>query len=298
MNHAQKIEIRSGCRGPARRRFTVERDPNTPPPYETIPHAPSAPPAPKPPALPGQVVVRESTDDLIDAAAADLLFQSLACVRAFGDFHLALSGGSTPEPLYRRLMLDPLYRNLPWKRTHLWIVDERRVPPDDDRSNYKMIRELLVEHSDIPREQVHPMAPMADDADRRYEHELCEHLGWREKGHDRLDFVVLGMGGDGHTASLFPHSPALHEKARLVAINAGPSVTPPDRITMTYTLLNASRFLGVLVTGEKKREAIARVVAAQRAPGADHREELPILGVKPLAGEMRWYLDRAACPAP
>jgi 6-phosphogluconolactonase/glucosamine-6-phosphate isomerase/deaminase len=159
-----------------------------------------------------------------------------------------------------------------------------------------MIRELIVEHSDIPREQVHPMHATDDDADRAYERELREHLGWREKGHDRLDFVVLGMGGDAHTASLFPHSPALQEKERLVVINAGPNVTPPDRVTMTYSLLNASRFLGVLVTGEKKREAIARVIAAQRASNADAREELPIVGINPLAGELRWYLDRAACP--
>ncbi len=244
------------------------------------------------PKLSGHVVVRESADDVIDAMAADLLFQAHACVRAFGDFHLALSGGSTPEPLYRRLMLDPLYRNLPWKRTHLWIVDERRVPFDDERSNFRMIKEVLADHSDIPHDQVHPMRAMDASVDRDYERELREHLGWREKGHDRLDFVVLGMGADGHTASLFPRSAALGAESRLVVINAGAGVTPPDRVTMTYGLLNASRFLGVLVTGEKKRETIARVEA--RAAG---REELPILGIAPLAGELRWYLDRAACPS-
>src|SRR5687768_12288568 len=96
----------------------------------------------KPP-LPGSVVIRETPDELIDAVAADLFFQAVACARTFGDFHLALSGGSTPEPLYARLMYDPNYRDLPWKRTHLWIVDERRVPPDDERSNFRMIRETI-----------------------------------------------------------------------------------------------------------------------------------------------------------
>jgi 6-phosphogluconolactonase len=248
----------------------------------------------KPP-LPGTVVLRETADDLIDAAAADLLFQAKSCVRTFGDFHLALSGGTTPEPLYRRLMYDPNYRDLPWKRTHLWIVDERRVPFDDERSNFKMIRETLVIHSDIPTEQVHPIPATLDDADTRYETEIKEVLAWREKGHDRLDYALLGMGADGHTASLFPRSPALRDDGRLVLINSGPAVTPPDRVTMTLTLLNASRFLGVMVTGEKKRQTIARVATAARDGGATP-EDLPILGITPLGGELRWYLDAAACP--
>src|SRR5690606_10674816 len=108
-----------------------------------------------------------------------------------------------------------------WKRTHLWIVDERRVPFDDPRSNFTMIRETIVDHSDIPREQVHPIFPLADHPDEDYERELREHLGWREKGHDRLDYVLLGMGADGHTASLFPRSPALRDDDRLVLVNAG-----------------------------------------------------------------------------
>jgi 6-phosphogluconolactonase len=247
---------------------------------------------PKPP-LPGTVVVREGVDELIDAIAADLFFQAKACVRAFGDFHIALSGGSTPEPLYRRLMYDPNFRDLPWKRTHLWIVDERRVPEDDDRCNFKMIRETIVEQSDIPREQVHPMRALSETADADYEAALREHLGWREKGHDRLDYVLLGMGADGHTASLFPHSPALNADGRLVLINSGPMVTPPDRVTMTLDFLNASRFVGVMVTGEKKRATIQRVIAAR---GASNAQELPIMGIKPLGGELRWYLDAAACP--
>jgi hypothetical protein len=89
-------------------------------------------PRPVAPALPGTVVVRESADELVDAVAADLFIHALNCIRTFGDFHLALSGGSTPLPLYRRLMYDPSYRDLPWTRTHLWMVDERRVPFDDE----------------------------------------------------------------------------------------------------------------------------------------------------------------------
>jgi len=255
---------------------------------DPIPLAPR-PPRPK---LPGEVLVREGVDDLIDAIAADLLFQARACVRAFGDFHLALSGGSTPEPLYRRLMYDPRLRDFPWKKTHLWQVDERCVPEDDERRNWKMIGDILLDHSDIPRAQAHPMPVLEEGGDEQYERQLREALEWRERGHDRLDYVLLGMGADLHTASLFPGSPALEAPAgRLTVFNEGPTVTPPKRMTLTYEMLNASRFLCVMVTGAGKREAISRIVA-----GPIEAREAPILGVRPLGGVLRWYLDRAACP--
>lgn len=244
------------------------------------------------PRLRGEVIARATAEEAVEALAADLYMQAKNCVRAFGDFHLAVSGGTTPEPLYRLLMTDPNYRELPWKRTHLWVVDERRVGFEDERSNYRMIRELLVEPSDIPGEQAHPIRALEATADTDYEAELREHLGWRVRGHDRLDFVVLGMGADGHTASLFPGSAALKDGGRLVLVNAGAGVTPPDRVTMTFTLLNASRALGVLVLGEKKRSAVARVEA-----GREGVETLPVMGLDPVGGELRWYLDAAACPA-
>lgn len=273
-------------------------------------------PRPMPPRLPGTVIVREDLDGLLDAMAADLLVHANNCVRAFGDFHLALSGGSTPTPFYRRLMIDPGLREFPWKRTHLWIVDERRVAFDDERSNFTMISELIGDHAGIPGEQVHPIFALADDADAAYERTLRETLAWREPGHDRLDYVLLGMGADGHTASLFPRSPALTDPSgpnhRLVRINSGQGVTPPDRVTMTFTLLNASRFIAVMVTGAGKRAAVARVsaTAARLSSGpvlsdADRGliADLPILGIRPLAGpggggELRWYLDDDACPRP
>lgn len=248
-------------------------------------------PGPRKPSLPGTVVVRESVDEVIDAMVSDLFMQATGCVRTFGDFHLALSGGSTPEPLYKRLMYDPALRAFPWKRTHLWIVDERRVPHDHEKSNFKMIREIIVEHSDIPAEQVHPIEATELDGDERYERELRETLEWRERGHDRLDYVLLGMGSDGHTASIFPESPALEAGERLVVANSGPTVTPPDRVTMTFHLLNASRFIGVMVTGKQKREMVGKV--ASRAAGV---RTIPIRGIRPLAGELRWYLDAEACP--
>lgn len=259
-------------------------------------------PTPPTPRLPGVVILRPTADEAIDAAAAEMMLHAQNCVRQFGAFHLALSGGSTPIPLYERLMIDPALRSFPWEATHLWIVDERRVPFDDERSNFRAINEVLGDHSGMPAGHIHPIMAMADDADTAYELELRRCLGRREPGHERLDYVLLGMGADGHTASLFPHSPALgtgERPPRLVKINAGPTVTPPDRVTMTFDLINTSRFVGVLVTGKGKRATIARVAAAAGEQGGDPAERtarLPILGVRPVSGVMRWYMDHDACP--
>lgn len=239
--------------------------------------------------LPGELVWRGSADETLDTLAGEMMLHAMSCVRAFGSFHMALSGGSTPMPLYRRLMIGPEYRDFPWSHTHLWIVDERRVPFEDERSNFGTIREVLVEHSGIPARQVHPMDGVHEDADVRYEAELVRELAARGQGKDRLDFVLLGMGSDGHTASLFPGSPALSETRRLVRFNDGERVTPPARITMTFSLINSARFIAVLVTGRGKRETLRRVAA--REGGVD---ALPILGVAPLAGSLRWYVDGEA----
>lgn len=245
---------------------------------------------PDPPALPGLVRAFRDPEEVLDKLAADIMGHALDCVRQFGDFHLALSGGSTPMPLYQRLMIDPAFRGMPWRKTHLWIVDERRVPFDDDRSNFKHIKEIIGDHSDIPEDQVHPMQATREDADTAYEKELQEVLGWREKGQDRLDLVLLGMGPDGHTASLFPDSRALDVSDRLVTTNDGPTVVPPDRVTMTYRLINASRMIVALVMGEGKAEMIHRVAA-----GDDDSHALPIKGIEPIGGRLCWYLDAAAC---
>lgn len=245
----------------------------------------------EPPPLPGDVVVRDDEESLHTALASDLLIHANNCVRTFGDFHLALSGGSTPMPFYRRLMVDPAYREFPWRRTHLWIVDERCVAFDDPMSNFGQIRDYLVGHSDIPKANVHPMEATLPDAPERYEREIQAALAWREKGQDRLDFVLLGMGGDGHTASLFPETESLEIDDRLVTRVHVAHVTPPDRVTMTYRLLNSARFIGLLVRGASKRSMIEAI----SQPGATLRQ-YPVLGIQPVGGVVRWYLDRDACP--
>jgi 6-phosphogluconolactonase len=242
------------------------------------------------PPLPGEVIVAETADKLIDLVAAELVVQAKACVRALGDFGLALSGGSTPQPLYERLMYDPDCRQLPWVRTHLWMVDERSVPFNDPRSNYRMINETIVDHSGIPADQVHPIMAMSETADVEYEAKLREVLQWREAGEDRLDFVLLGMGADGHTASLFPFNEVLDDTENLVRRVTAPAADPPQRVTMTYPLINSARVIAVMVSGAAKAEALQRIAAGQ-----DSREALPIKGVRPVNGELKWFLDVEAC---
>lgn len=249
-------------------------------------------PAPRPaaPKLPGTVVVRADGDDLLDALAADLHVHAVNCVRAFGDFHIALTGGERTAALYTQLMIDPAHRQLPWQRTHLWMVDEAAVAFDDDRSAFRHVRETIVDHSDIPRQQVHPIFPLAEDAAARYERELREALGWREKGHDRLDYVLLALGAAGE-ASALAGGDAEGGPDRLVRAVRGGAAADPGRISLTLPMINAARFVAVLAVGEALQGAIGRLAAGRE--GAD---TLPAAGIRPLGGELRWYLDEDACP--
>lgn len=238
--------------------------------------------------LTGLVHVSPTADQLYDDLAGLLVTSAMSAIEKRGAFHLALSGGSTPEPFYHRLVIDPRYRAMPWPDIHVWIVDERRVPHDDEQSNYRMIRESLVDHVPIRRRCVHPIHAASPDAADRYNGELQEHVA-----DGRLDFVLLGMGADAHTASLFPGSPALREQSRWATVNEGEGVTPPDRVTMTYPLLNRARELAVLVTGASKRDTLRRVDEHVRAGAAD-AEQLPITGIDPDDGELTWFLDADA----
>lgn len=251
---------------------------------EPIPLAPE----PLRPRLPGRVVVREDADTVVDAAAADLYFQSLACVRSFGDFHLAVGGGRQTEPLYRRLMYDPAFRELPWKRTHLWLAHEHAdASPADDASMAASVGGWLVDHSDIPLEQVHRIETGVEDPASAYAQELRQALEWREKGHDRLDFVLLGLEEDGSVGTLLAGWPMPRGPVLVSAVGRRPWA----RIGLAPHMLNAARFIGILATGERMRSAVARLALS----GAD-QFELPVLGLRPVGGELRWYLDAAACP--
>jgi hypothetical protein len=224
------------------------------------------------PALPGTLVLKEDPGMVLDALAADLFIQASNCVRAFGDFHLALSVFPNSEPLLRQLMFDPALRELPWKRTHLWLLDEElaNAPAGSRGPLGSTLFDLVVEPSDIPSDQVHLIAADAPAPERAFEKRLQDTLGWREKGHDRLDFVLLSP--EHWIAGGLPQAPD-----QLVARH-GP------RVSMTHRLVSASRFLAVLAGGPSVRPTLERV----------HRGEAG--GVIPMGGELRWYLDPPACP--
>ncbi len=262
-----------------------------------------------PPALPGKVVVRPDADELIDSLAADLVIHAENCVREFGDFHVALSGGPTFEALYRRLMYDPNYRRIPWRRAHVWFVEEYCVPFDDVRSRYRMIGELIGDHADIPPEQFHTVFAESESADLDYEAQIRAALEWREKGQDRLDYALLTIDPQGGTAGIAPGTVAsagngfdaaqpgpapagARDPDRLVCVCRSGDAAAPDRISLTLPFLNASRFIAVLVTGARLAGTVQRIAAK-----AASAEEMPIRGIAPLNGELKWYLDGPACGA-
>lgn len=242
------------------------------------------------PRLPGAVVLREQADDLIDALLAELFIHARSCVRTFGDFHLAISPSPAVEPFLRRLMYDLNYREFPWLRTRLWLVDDFVVPAADPRSRRTLLHELLVDLSGIPPEQSHAMEADAADAAAAYESKLREHLGWREKGHDRLDFVMLALSPQGEVAG-YPRSSVgdIGKREGLVErVEGVPG--EPARLSMSMRLINASRMVAVVASGAEVRP----VLGVLEGGGA---HELPASRLAPVGGDLRWFVDAAACEA-
>jgi 6-phosphogluconolactonase len=242
----------------------------------------------------GSVEPAPDVDVLFDTLGKALVESALNAVQSRGVFHLALSGGSTPEPFYLRLVTDPQFRMLPWDKTHVWLVDERRVPLTHEKSNYKMIAESLLDHVPMRDRQKHPVQTDAPDPGHLYERDLLENF--TDKGDPVLDFVLLGMGDDAHTASLFPGSRAVAEQTRWVVNNDGPGVVPPDRVTMTYRLINGARHIGVLCVGAKKLPTLQKIDGQMKA-GGPNPAHMPITGIRPSRGRLVWYLDKDASGA-
>ena len=208
-----------------------------------------------------------------------------------GRFHVAMAGGGTPRPVYQRLAQPPFRDTLNWSRIEIWFGDERCVPPDSERSNYHMVEQALLQHIEIPADNVHRMRGEMppEDAAIAYVGELRGAFG--DGGPPRLDLILLGVGGDGHTASLFPDTPALLERERWVR---GQLVKTQQewRLTLTYPVLNAAATLWVLAHGADKADIVARVLEGPRLPS-----DLPIQAVAPKDGEIEWWLDQASASA-
>ncbi len=236
------------------------------------------------PAL-GTLRVFEDGASLADGLARFLCEQA---ERARGKFVVSAAGGSTPKPAYHRLAEAPLKERMPWDRVHWILGDERFVQPTDPASNFGMICEELLSHVPAPKENIHPVTTEGvtlDEAASQYEATLR-----RLYGADRLDparplinLCLLGLGDDGHTASLIPGQPVLKERSKWVAgVGHG---RPEQRITLTYPALESSRVVAFLVSGESKRAILDELLSG----GSD----VPAAHLKPV-GDVIWFADRAA----
>jgi 6-phosphogluconolactonase len=203
---------------------------------------------------------------------------------------VALAGGSTPRRLYRCLADAALARRIPWDRVRVYFGDERSVPWDHPDSNFRMARESLLDHVPIPPAQVHPMDARPAhlwQGVAAYARALGRHLPPDAAGYPRLDLVLLGMGPDGHTASLFPGTCALHDDRPVAALYVPRLRT--WRMTLTFPTLAAAHRIAFLVAGADKAEAVARVLG-----GAGDEPALPAARVAPRSGHLEWHLDAGA----
>lgn len=227
--------------------------------------------------------------DALSALAANL-FVDIAreSIAMTGSFNVALAGGSTPRKLYS-LLSSQRYRNeLDWKRFSFFFGDERHVPPDSDQSNYRMANETLLTPLNIDPENVNRwLAELGDSSEAadKYEARLREYLGSTDRS---LELVLLGLGKDAHTASLFPRTAALAESSRLAVTNWVEKLNE-HRLTMTPQAINAARNVVFLVSGEEKAEAVAHVIEGSFRP-----DDLPAQLIIPEDGTVYWLLDEAA----
>ena len=231
----------------------------------------------------------------VAAQGADFVSQcAREAIGERGRFTLVLAGGSTPDKMYQLLAEPPRRAAIEWPKTYVFFGDERFVPPADAHSNWAMAERTLLAHVPVPRKQVFPISTQessAAAAAAAYAADLARFISARRHdGPPRFDLVLLGLGEDGHTASLFPRAPALHAKDAWVTWSP-PGLLPPavDRVTMTFSVFNAARHVAFLVTGAKKAAVLRDVLEGH--PTLDSR---PATGVQPADGTLTWFVDEDA----
>jgi len=239
------------------------------------------------------VVVLEDAAAVAREGAVRFVAHAREAIAARGAFHVALSGGKTPAAMYRVLAADDVRPTVDWNRVQLYWSDERSVPPGHAHSNFGMANRELIAKISIPAANVHRMEAERADADRaaqEYEAMLRKGLPAGPGGFPCFDLIYLGMGPDGHTASLFPGSAGLNEKTRGVIFQ--PVIiadgTPAKRMTFTFPMLNAARVVLFLVTGADKTQKLREVLEGTHTP------PYPSQSVRPSAGERIFLVDRAA----
>jgi 6-phosphogluconolactonase len=243
---------------------------------------PQAPPEPR-------VQVFDDPERVAEAAARRVAEVARESISENGVFSLALAGGSTPRRVYELLAGDELRGLVDWNNTHVFFGDERAVAPDDPDSNYRMAFESLLSRVPVPEKNVHRIEGLGDAAANasRYESEMRGLFG-DDAEWPRLDLVLLGMGDDGHTASLFPDTAALGERRAWAAANWVENLGA-WRVTLTAPALNAARRVLFIVTGAGKAERLREVIRGERDPA-----RLPSQLIRPRDGAPEWFVDRAA----
>lgn len=220
-------------------------------------------------------------------AAEEFVRASREAIDERGMFCVALSGGSTPVSMYKHLVDESMVSEVEWQRVIFFWSDERCVPPDHPDSNYGAAARELIEHLDVPEANVHRMKGEIEPriAAREYEADVRQ---WVHGDPPRFDLLLLGMGDDGHTASLFPGTPAVQEYERLVTENYVPKLEA-NRISFTRTLINAASEVIVLVTGKEKAEALKAVLEGPR-----DEDKYPAQIIAPGSGNVLWLADNDA----
>jgi 6-phosphogluconolactonase len=234
-----------------------------------------------------ELVVTQSPDDLAREVAGRLIEVIADAIRLKGHASIALSGGSTPKRLYQLLTLPPYAQAIDWGKVHLFFADERFVPHDDEDSTVRLVRETLLNGISVPEAHFHTMPTTGispEIAADRYSQTLRDHFGGDDTA---FDVAFLGMGPDGHTASLFPGFPVA---SGLVAPVFDSPKPPPTRLTLTYDALRCSKAIWFLITGADKAETMARVFAS----GTEEPNALPAARIHDRSGNSLWLTDPEA----
>ena len=235
------------------------------------------------------IAIYDDKHTLSQHAAEYIMRIAKEAIDLHGHFTIALTGGTTPGEVYSLIGSEPFRSQIDWQLVDIFWGDERCVPHNSPESNFYLAQEVLLDKIAIPKSQIHPMP--ADQLDREaasqaYSIEMQNTFD--TNGIPSFDLIHLGMGPEGHTASLFPHQVSLHEKHRLVMPVSVPK-PPPDRLTFTPPLLNAARNVLFLVTGSEKADALHAVLEGEYQP-----DEYPAQIVRPINGEVVWMLDKDA----
>jgi 6-phosphogluconolactonase len=237
------------------------------------------------------VLIFEDADALARGAADEFLRRAAAEIDVNGAFYVALSGGSTPRHLFTLLAAEPYRSQTPWEYIHFFWGDERTVPPEHPDSNFGAANEVLLSRVPVPADNIHRIAAERTPPDRaaaEYEATLRRVFRLAEDDWPRFDLVFLGLGADGHTASLFPGTAALTETRRLVVANWVEKLST-HRLTLTCPVFNRSACILFLVSGAEKAGTLAEILAADVGAA-----RYPAQLIRPADGELHWYIDRAA----